>query len=71
MSAFLTKSLRIAVGRHDRLIGDEHLLLVLTACPGVVADVLAAQGAMYGTVNRALYGGGDGEEDAGQFRKAG
>ncbi|MFF1648469.1 Clp protease N-terminal domain-containing protein [Streptomyces sp. NPDC058240] len=67
----LTKSLRIAVGRHDRCIGDEHLLLALTACPGVVADVLAAHGATYGTVNRALYGGGDGEGDAGQLRKAG
>ncbi|MFE3902359.1 Clp protease N-terminal domain-containing protein [Streptomyces sp. NPDC059153] len=56
----LTRTLRIAVGRGDRFIGDEHLLLALTACPGVVADVLAAHGATYETVNRALYGDGDG-----------
>ncbi|MEE1769606.1 Clp protease N-terminal domain-containing protein [Streptomyces sp. JV185] len=62
------------MGCQDRFIGDEHLLLALTACPGVVADVLAAHGATYTTVNRALYGyGGDGygEGDAGRFRKAG
>ncbi|MFF2325339.1 MULTISPECIES: Clp protease N-terminal domain-containing protein [unclassified Streptomyces] len=52
----LSKTLRIAVGRKDRFIGDEHLLLALTARPGVVADVLAAHGATYETVNRALYG---------------
>ncbi|MEV6264540.1 Clp protease N-terminal domain-containing protein [Streptomyces sp. NPDC051784] len=57
----LTKSLRIALGRRDRFIGEEHLLLALTACPGVVADVLAEHGATYATVERALYGdGGDG-----------
>ncbi|MFJ4570138.1 Clp protease N-terminal domain-containing protein [Streptomyces sp. NPDC088846] len=55
----LAKTLRIAVGRGDRFIGDEHLLLALTARPGVVADVLAAHGATYETVNRALYGNGD------------
>ncbi|MEV3928046.1 MULTISPECIES: Clp protease N-terminal domain-containing protein [unclassified Streptomyces] len=56
----LEKSLRIALGRRDRFIGEEHLLLALTACPGVVADVLAEHGATYATVERALYG------DAGQ-----
>ncbi|MCX4794962.1 MULTISPECIES: Clp protease N-terminal domain-containing protein [unclassified Streptomyces] len=55
----LAKTLRIAVGRGDRFIGEEHLLLALTACPGAVADVLAAHGATYESVNRALYGGGD------------
>ncbi|MGC5346775.1 Clp protease N-terminal domain-containing protein [Streptomyces sp. DT171] len=55
----LEKSLRIAVGRGDRSIGDEHLLLALTARPGgVVADVLAEHDATYPTVERALYGDG-------------
>ncbi|MFJ8887221.1 Clp protease N-terminal domain-containing protein [Streptomyces sp. NPDC102402] len=52
----LEKSLRVALGRRDRFIGEEHLLLALTACPGVVADVLAEHGATYATVERALYG---------------
>ncbi|MFD8687332.1 Clp protease N-terminal domain-containing protein [Streptomyces sp. NPDC059651] len=63
----LEKSLRIALGRGDRFIGEEHLLLALTASPGVVADVLAEHGATYGTVSRALYG--DGEQ--GRDRRAG
>ncbi|WP_393060430.1 Clp protease N-terminal domain-containing protein [Streptomyces sp. LN549] len=63
----LEKSLRIALGRGDRFIGEEHLLLALAASPGVVADVLAEHGATYGTVSRALYGDGD----AGQERRAG
>lgn len=54
--SILEKSLRIALGRRDRFIGEEHLLLALTACPGVVADVLAEHGATYATVERALYG---------------
>ncbi|MFB4421995.1 Clp protease N-terminal domain-containing protein [Streptomyces sp. QL37] len=56
--SILEKSLRIALGRRDRFIGEEHLLLALTACPGVVADVLADHGATYATVERALYGDG-------------
>ncbi|MFF1421412.1 Clp protease N-terminal domain-containing protein [Streptomyces sp. NPDC058280] len=52
----LEKSLRIAVGRGDRHIGDEHILLALTACPGVVAEVLADHGATYATVSRAMFG---------------
>ncbi|MFG2591507.1 Clp protease N-terminal domain-containing protein [Streptomyces sp. NPDC048438] len=61
----LEKSLRIALGRRDRFIGEEHLLLALTACPGVVADVLADHGATYATVERALYGdGGQGRAQA-------
>ncbi|MFJ1817639.1 Clp protease N-terminal domain-containing protein [Streptomyces sp. NPDC088139] len=71
----LARSLRIAVGRQDRFIGDEHLFLALTACPGVVADVLAARGATYATVSRALYGEGQGEGESdggeGRYRKAG
>lgn len=54
--SILEKSLRVALGRGDRFIGQEHLLLALTAAPGVVADVLAEHGATYATVHRALYG---------------
>ncbi|OKJ77818.1 Clp protease N-terminal domain-containing protein [Streptomyces sp. CB02460] len=64
----LEKSLRVAVGRGDRFIGGEHLLLALTATPGPVADVLAEHGATYASVARALYG--DGGAD-GRERKAG
>ncbi|GHA82381.1 MULTISPECIES: Clp protease N-terminal domain-containing protein [Streptomyces] len=61
----LEKSLRVALGRGDRFIGEEHVLLALTACPGVVADVLADHGATYATVERALYGaGGEGQARA-------
>ncbi|MET9431781.1 MULTISPECIES: Clp protease N-terminal domain-containing protein [unclassified Streptomyces] len=54
----LERSLRVALGRRDRYIGDEHLLLALTARPGVVADVLADHGVTYAGVERALGGGG-------------
>ncbi|MET7366950.1 Clp protease N-terminal domain-containing protein [Streptomyces sp. NPDC005566] len=57
----LEKSLRIALGRGDKFIGEEHVLLALTACPGVVADVLTEHGATYATVERALYGEDEGE----------
>ncbi|MFF5894719.1 Clp protease N-terminal domain-containing protein [Streptomyces argenteolus] len=60
--SILEKSLRIALGRRDRFIGEEHLLLALTAGPGVVADVLAEHGATYTTVERALYGAGGGAQ---------
>ncbi|RST18474.1 peptidase [Streptomyces sp. WAC05374] len=50
----LEKSLRVALGRGDRHIGDEHLLLALAARPGVVADVLADHGATYGALERAV-----------------
>ncbi|MEU0162509.1 Clp protease N-terminal domain-containing protein [Streptomyces sp. NPDC006261] len=54
--SILERSLRVALGRGDRFIGEEHLLLALTAAPGTVADVLAEHGATYATVHRALYG---------------
>ncbi|MFE9012617.1 Clp protease N-terminal domain-containing protein [Streptomyces cyaneofuscatus] len=54
--SILEKSLRVALGRGDRFIGEEHLLLALTSAPGTVADVLAEHGATYATVHRALYG---------------
>jgi ATP-dependent Clp protease ATP-binding subunit ClpA len=54
----LAESLRIAVAHHDRHIGDEHLLLALTARPGVPAEVLADHGVTYDGVRRVLWGGG-------------
>ncbi len=55
----LTRSLRAALARHDRHIGDEHLLMALTARPGVPAEVLADHGVAYEAVTRVLYGGGE------------
>jgi hypothetical protein len=55
----LTQSLRIALTHGDRRIGDEHLLLALTARPGVPSEVLADHGVTYGGVERVLWGGGD------------
>jgi ATP-dependent Clp protease ATP-binding subunit ClpA len=54
----LERSLRAAVARGDRHIGDEHILLALTTGPGVVADVLAEFGASWADVERALAAGG-------------
>lgn len=50
----LGRALREAAECGDRHIGDEHILLALTARPGVVADVLADHGASYAEVRRAL-----------------
>ncbi|MBL1098230.1 Clp protease N-terminal domain-containing protein [Streptomyces coffeae] len=50
----LERSLRIALGRGDRHIGDEHLLLALLARPGVAASVLADHEVTYVRVERAL-----------------
>ncbi|MEU2249096.1 Clp protease N-terminal domain-containing protein [Streptomyces sp. NPDC019224] len=61
----LEKSLRVALGRGDRSIGGEHLLLALTASPGPVADVLADHGVTYASAERALYGAGAGDREAG------
>ncbi|KOG38171.1 Clp protease N-terminal domain-containing protein [Streptomyces resistomycificus] len=55
----LERSLRIAVARRDRHVGDEHILLALTACPGVPAEILADHGVTYETLTRVLYGGGE------------
>lgn len=52
----LERSLRIAVGRGDRHIGDEHILLALSVRPGVVSEVLADQGATYTTLERTMFG---------------
>ncbi|MYV98031.1 Clp protease N-terminal domain-containing protein [Streptomyces sp. SID3343] len=50
----LEQSLRQALARGDKHIGDEHILLALTARPGVVADVLADHGVTTMAVLRAL-----------------
>lgn len=50
----LERSLRIALGRGDRHIGDEHLLLALLARPGVAANVLADHDVTYVQAERAL-----------------
>ncbi|MFE2595413.1 Clp protease N-terminal domain-containing protein [Streptomyces sp. NPDC059396] len=52
----LERSLRIAAGRGDRHIGDEHILLALSARPGVVSEVLADHGATYTTLERTMFG---------------
>ncbi|MFE6173220.1 Clp protease N-terminal domain-containing protein [Streptomyces sp. NPDC056464] len=59
----LERSLRIAVARRERHIGDEHILLALTSRPGVPAEILADHGATYEAVIRVL--GGEGEAKAG------
>ncbi|WP_405731313.1 peptidase [Streptomyces sp. NBC_00028] len=55
----LVRALRVAVGRKDRHVGDEHILLALASGPGVPAEVLADQGVTYGALIRVLYGGGE------------
>ncbi|MEU3841805.1 Clp protease N-terminal domain-containing protein [Streptomyces sp. NPDC028635] len=55
----LEKSLRMALARRDRHIGDEHLLLALTVLPGVAGEVLADHGVTHASVTRVLYGGGE------------
>ncbi|MEU9096905.1 Clp protease N-terminal domain-containing protein [Streptomyces sp. NPDC048361] len=50
----LEKSLRMAVARKRKSIGDEHVLLALVVMPGVVGEVLAEFGGTYGEVERVL-----------------
>ncbi|WP_030209811.1 Clp protease N-terminal domain-containing protein [Streptomyces sp. NRRL S-87] len=50
----LEQSLRIALGRRDRHIGTEHLLLALLTRPGSTAEVLADLGVTYARVEAAL-----------------
>ncbi|MEV4943193.1 Clp protease N-terminal domain-containing protein [Streptomyces zaomyceticus] len=54
--SILEKSLRMALARKDREIGDEHILLALTSTGGVVAEVLADHGVSYASVDTALSG---------------
>lgn len=63
--AMLVKSLRISRGRGDHHIGGEHILLALTARPGVVAEVLADHGATYAAVERAMFGAAGGSGGGG------
>ena len=55
----LEKSLRIALAHRDRHIGDEHLLLALTARPGPPAEALADHGVTHTSLTRVLYAGGE------------
>ncbi|MFC9291263.1 Clp protease N-terminal domain-containing protein [Streptomyces sp. NPDC057052] len=55
----LEESLRIALAHRDRHIGDEHLLLALTARPGPPAEVLADHGVTHTSLTRVLYAGGE------------
>ncbi|WP_371662533.1 Clp protease N-terminal domain-containing protein [Streptomyces sp. NBC_00280] len=55
----LERCLRIALAHRERRIGDEHILLALTARPGVPAEVLADQGVTFEALSRVLYGGGE------------
>ncbi|MFK3730411.1 Clp protease N-terminal domain-containing protein [Streptomyces sp. NPDC088090] len=50
----LEKSLRVALARKDREIGDEHLLLALTTTGGAVAETLADHGVTFASVETAL-----------------
>ncbi|MFE5596364.1 Clp protease N-terminal domain-containing protein [Streptomyces sp. NPDC056549] len=50
----LEKSLRVALARKDREIGDEHLLLALTTLGGVVAEALADHDITFASVDTAL-----------------
>ncbi|MER5311674.1 Clp protease N-terminal domain-containing protein [Streptomyces sp. NPDC002773] len=50
----LEKSLRVALARKDRVIGDEHILLALTMTGGVVAEALADHGVTYASVETAV-----------------
>ncbi|MGA5197110.1 Clp protease N-terminal domain-containing protein [Streptomyces exfoliatus] len=52
----LEKSLRVALARKDREIGDEHILLALTTTGGVVAEALADHGVTYASVEAAVAG---------------
>ncbi|MGW6022676.1 Clp protease N-terminal domain-containing protein [Streptomyces sp. NPDC055099] len=56
----LVKSLRMATARRDRQIGDEHILFALTVRPGMVSEVLADHGVTHESVERVLYGSGNG-----------
>jgi hypothetical protein len=60
----LAGALRAATAHRDRRIGDEHLLLALTARPGVPAEVLADHGVTHESLTQVLYGPADGEARA-------
>ncbi|MFG3091283.1 Clp protease N-terminal domain-containing protein [Streptomyces antibioticus] len=55
----LEQSLRMALARRERHIGDEHLLLAMTVRPGPTAEVLADHGVTHESLTRVLGGGGE------------
>ncbi|MEU3280199.1 Clp protease N-terminal domain-containing protein [Streptomyces antibioticus] len=57
----LEQSLRMALARRERYIGDEHLLLAMTVRPGPTAEVLADHGVTHEALTRVLGGGGEAE----------
>ncbi|MBC9711265.1 peptidase [Streptomyces sp. TRM66268-LWL] len=61
----LEQSLRVALARKEKSIGDEHLLLAMVARPGVVRDVLAGCGVTFDAVERVLGNGNGGAAKAG------
>ncbi|MCQ9132551.1 MULTISPECIES: Clp protease N-terminal domain-containing protein [Streptomyces] len=70
----LTDTLRIALARRERHIGDEHLLLALAARRGAPSEVLADHGVTYTALTRVLYGDegrGRGEGGGGVTAEAG
>ena len=50
----LEESLKAAVARGDRSLGEGHLLLGLTANPGIVTDELAAEGVTHEVLAQAM-----------------
>ncbi|MEV6809324.1 Clp protease N-terminal domain-containing protein [Streptomyces sp. NPDC051132] len=48
----LERALRVAHGRRERFIGDQHLLLALTVLPGVAGEVLADHRVTFEAVSR-------------------
>lgn len=48
----LERALRVALGRGERSVGGEHLLLALTVLPGVAGEVLADFGVTFEEVTR-------------------
>ncbi|MFF3980802.1 Clp protease N-terminal domain-containing protein [Streptomyces sp. NPDC001828] len=50
----LEKSLRLAVARKQKHIGDEHLLLALAVLPGLAGEALAECGGTYAGLERVL-----------------
>lgn len=68
----LTGTLRVALARGERQIGDEHLLLALTTRRGTSSEVLADHGVTHASVTRVLYGDGrGGDPGTGTEAKAG
>ncbi|MFF3936655.1 Clp protease N-terminal domain-containing protein [Streptomyces phaeofaciens] len=55
----LEQSLRMALARRERFIGDEHILLAMTVAPGPAAEVLADHGVTHASLTRVLGAGGE------------